>query len=186
MWIKAHVGHRGNELADIQAKRGTELPTNENISITIPQSLIKTTLCQNIYIMWTQSWQAYKAARQSKFFYTEPNPSIAKNILQYGRYKVGLIIRAITGHNALSYHRSKIDPENVSALCRFCTEIVPETFIHLITDCPRFYEHRLNNFLTLPFDPPNTWSPEQLLAFIDHNEISSAFDGFYDGVHYLD
>ena len=48
-------------------------------------------------------------------------------------------IECTTGHNNLNYLQSKICPEDVSELCRFCEE-EPETFDHLLNECPCFHQ----------------------------------------------
>ena len=50
------------------------------------------------------------------------------------------LIELITGHSNLNYVQHKIDPVNVSPLCRFCEE-EDETFAHLLNECPCFISY---------------------------------------------
>ena len=53
------------------------------------------------------------------------------------------LIECTIGHNNLNYLQSKIYPEDVSELCRFCEE-EPETFDHLLSECPCFQQARFD------------------------------------------
>ena len=141
-------------MADDQAKRATELETISTYQVPIPHIQINQQLKENIIEKWKQEWIAYPHARQSKYFLSGPDALRAKETLQLGKAQIGRLIRIITGHNALSYHRSKIDPENVYPKCRFCTNDDNETFIHLIHNCQRFEAHFTATFTSKPFDPP--------------------------------
>ena len=119
-------------------------------------------------------------------FLTKPNKPLAKHLYNYGRSKLGLLVRMITGHNALLYHRSKVDPENNSPLCRFCVSPANETFYHLLVECDRFITHRRDIFFSDQVDLSTQWDPDQILLFADHPDIATALEGYYDGVHYND
>jgi ribonuclease HI len=184
--VKAHVGIQGNEQADMLAKEATEEEWINDDSIPVPKSLIRTKLIDYIHRLWQNEWYDYKHATHTKHFYREPDGNLAKTIYYLSRNKLGLMIRMITGHNSLLYFRSKVDPENNDPKCRFCTEQAMEKFIHIITDCPRFAEWRREVFLDkIPVDEQR-WDPDLLLKFAEHPDISSALDGYYDGVHYND
>ena len=96
------------------------------------------------------------------------------------------MIRVLSGHNALMYHRSKVDSENNSPLCRFCLEHETETFIHLITSCPRFANDRRQLFLDQPITDSGDWDVNNILTFTTIPDISSALAGYFDDVHYTE
>ena len=77
---------------------------------------------------------------------------------------LALLIKAITGQNFLAYHQSKIDID-ISKFCRLCEEN-EETFIHLVSHCPRLEETRKEIFLDKKFGQDHTWSIRRLMEFI--------------------
>ena len=84
-----------------------------------------------IYIKWTKEWTEHPLCQQSKNFLPKPDRNKKNEVLKLGRCRLRLI-EIITGHNNLNYLQSKIYPNNVSELCRFC-EKEDETFEHLQT-----------------------------------------------------
>ena len=64
MWIKAHVGHKGNELADKLAKEGTQI--NEVISnIRTPPSNVKEKINTFYRTQWNKELQTYGEAKHT-------------------------------------------------------------------------------------------------------------------------
>ena len=167
-WIKAHVGHEGNELADLAAKQGA-LEPQMSIKVEIPLSKteIDNTLKSLIYNKWQLRWTSSPDYKHSKLFLNKPDTTRAKKILQLPRLKTKRLVEIITGHNNLSYFQFKVDPD-VNPLCRFCEE-QNETFHHLVTDCPRLRQFRTDNIK--PFDG-NSWSVAELLNFSYIPEIN--------------
>jgi hypothetical protein len=186
VWTKAHVGTWGNEIADELAKQATLLDDISLQDIPLPPAEIKRVIQENINKEWLTDWTQYPLARQSKYFLPKPDPPKAKTIYELDRKTVGLTIRILSGHNALMYHRSNVDPENNSPLCRFCVEYETETFIHLITACPYFALNRLNLFLDQPVDSTGTWDIDRILDFARLTDIADALEGYFDGVHYTE
>ena len=68
------------------------------------------------------------------------------------------------GQNFLAYHQSKINID-ISKFCRLCEES-EETFIHLVSHCPRLTETRKDIFLDKIFGYDYTWSIRRLMEFI--------------------
>ena len=60
--------------------------------------------------------------------------------------------------------RSKIDIE-VSKFCRLCEE-ESETFIHLITECPRLCQQRKDILIGKEVGNDHTWSIRRVMEFI--------------------
>ena len=77
---------------------------------------------------------------------------------------VQLLTRAITGHNFLSKHQNRIG-QPVAPECRLCEE-APETFIHLLTECPRLTQQRQHIFLDNSPDGTLEWKIGKIKKFI--------------------
>ena len=88
----------------------------------------------------------------------------SRGVLNLCRTDLALLIKAITGQNFLAYHQSKINID-ISKFCRLCEE-GEETFIHLVSNCPRLTETRKDIFLDEIFGYDHTWSIRRLMEFI--------------------
>ncbi len=79
-WVKAHVGHRGNKLADSLAKLGASKPPlvlGLGLHDSVPLSFIKQVLCGNTRDEWTETWITVEPCRQTKFFFPRPDPQVS-------------------------------------------------------------------------------------------------------------
>ena len=172
-WTRAHVGTRGNEIADELAKEGgiSGIPHN----INLPKSEIKAMIYKNHYKQWSEDWDEYSEARMTKFFYGRPDKNKAKYVCRLNRIKLSRFIRIITGHNSLFYFRNKIDGE-INSICRFCLE-EDETFIHLLNTCPRFNVQRKEIFLDKQISDNLEWRVDELLRFSEIPGINNALEG---------
>ena len=169
-WIKAHVGHEGNKRADILAKEAT---TMIHLS-EVPRAAVinKHILKGKFYELWEKSWQAEPTCHQTKQFFSKPDPLKSKKIIKLARSQLTLLLKLTTGHNALAYHASKIDPE-IDSICSLCQE-ERETFHHFVTNCPRLRLSRqdcqLDDFKC------DSWIPERLLEFARIPAIEALLD----------
>ena len=86
-WIKAHIGHSGNERADQLARKATN---NASIWINTPPSwaAYKQALKQHMYQEWEQRWWNDNAHRMTKKLYPEPSSNKAKTILKLKRKEI--------------------------------------------------------------------------------------------------
>ena len=68
-WVKAHVGHPGNERADELAKQGAEnqLLLANNIP-KLANTQVKSELREKTVAYFNKMWQAYPKCRQTKHF----------------------------------------------------------------------------------------------------------------------
>ena len=74
------------------------------------------------------------------------------------------LIELITGQNNLNYVQSKIFPNEISELCRFCEE-EEETFEHLLNECPCFITYRRDIFQSKLIVKTLDWKAKTLLEF---------------------
>ena len=100
----------------------------------------------------------------TKFFFPTVSLSNTHTLLQYSRSYLQLLCRAITGHNFLAKHQNRIG-QPVAPECRLCEE-APETFIHLVTDCPRLRTARQDIFQDIIPNGTLDWRIGKLKKFI--------------------
>ena len=159
VWIKAHVGHEGNERADELAKQAT---TKKKLTtIAPPHSYIKALIKDKLYQEWTKRWESEPTCRQTKQFFPRPDSKRSKELLKLARSQLSTIVQATTGHNSLAYPAS-LEDATINPLCGLCGE-ERETFHHFITNCPRLRETRIHTG-NIDFDQA-TWTQESVLEF---------------------
>jgi len=131
-WIKAHAGHRGNELADKLAK---EAAKNMEICFNkIPKSEIVHLESQKSITNWQQQWDDSSKGRVTKEFFPDVKERLKRKINLTPNFTT-----MVTGHGMTKayLHRFKItqSPECVCA-------ISDKTVDHLIFDCPKLEKER--------------------------------------------
>ena len=89
----------------------------------------------------------------------------SRGILNLCRTDLALLIKVITGQNFLAYHHERKINIDISKFCRLCEES-EETFIHLVSHCPRLTETRKDIFQDKIFGHDHTWSIRRLMEFI--------------------
>ena len=110
-----------------------------------------------------------------KLFYSGPCSNKVKYVIKLGRLELSRFIKLISGHNGLFYFKHQIDKE-INSICRFCLE-KDETFYHLATDCPVFWQTRNDVFQDKPINDDMSWSVNDLLIFSKKTGIRQAIDG---------
>jgi hypothetical protein len=75
------------------------------------------------------------------------------------------------------YHRTNVDPDNNEPYCRFCNLNEYETFIHLVSSCPRFERQRLSQLKTQKLWRGDEWKLHEILVFANNTEIYMALNG---------
>ena len=171
-WIKAHVGHPGNEIADQLAKRATEFIHLQEVPIATSQ--IKATLKSKFYEWWRSDWEKESTCRQTKQFHPIPDSNMCKNLTKLARSQLSLYIKIVTGHNNLAYHAAKLDP-SINPQCSLCEEEA-ETFHHFITNCPCLWQSRRD--VGIDENDSKTWTPERLLEFARIPAIEALLNRF--------
>ena len=133
--------------------------------------MIRTLIRRKIVDIWNKRWMKGNDSRQTRLFFERIDLSKSQKITKLDRTNIGRMIRAITGHDFRKRHEGLVRGVEASN-CRFC-EREEETSSHIINDCPRLAEKRMDTFKTSMGSKvtPN-WKPEQLAAFLSDPSIS--------------
>jgi hypothetical protein len=81
-WIKAHVGHDGNETADKAAKKGSTSNRGNQKSL-LAKSKAWSLIDLQFRKTWETRWKGLKDHRESKIFLHGPNKSNAFKLLHF-------------------------------------------------------------------------------------------------------
>ena len=168
-WIKAHVGHLGNEEADRLAKEGAEDIGAEYFEPEFPQCAANAAIRKALEREYNIYWHNSSTCRQTKIFFPDFNSQKAKKLIKgQDRVMFSRLVRFITGHAFLRRHNTVCETyDPPSTLCRLCEDGSEETPEHLITFCPVLWRSRmqeLGNTVLNPFRPE--WTPSGLVGFL--------------------
>ena len=170
-WVKAHMGITGNELADKNAKKATEL---SNVTyVPLPRAQVRAQVIKKLREMWKSQWQEYDQARHSKLFLLESDRARGKQVMTLNRVDLRRLIMAITNHNNLRYHQNLHD-NTINPTCRFC-RMYDETFDHFFT-CPYFQAARYQENIIWPITLEAPWEVDRLISFINNTDIKRVLD----------
>ena len=175
-WVKAHVGHYGNEIADELAKQGThEVQEGPEPFLPVSDSYHKDLIRRALESEWTKRWQSRKDCRQTKHWFPVVNSRKSVDIFQQSRVHLGWLIQFLTGHNFLRRHEALQNP-TVNPTCRLCGE-EEETSWHLATNCPACWRERseIFNWIELRDNIPE-WSTLQVNRFLRVPIIADLLD----------
>ena len=159
-WVKAHVGHDGNELADQKARDGRDDSVAPDWETPLLARAVMHKEIDNMATrLWESTWNEVIGCRQTRhFFPTGPRPGFYKDIINLPRIIVGQLIQILTGHTYLKRHQAVIDEsgrqrvlealnyENFDAdgnaiidaadpKCDRCHGGGDETPLHLLSEC---------------------------------------------------
>ena len=198
-WIKAHVDHKGNEMADIIAKAGCSL--NPEQITPLSSAHVKTLVKEELYKAWDRRWQTQLDCRQTFQFFPCVDQRKSKVICKMGRSDLGIMIRYLTGHAHLRRHnmiantqqeiyvdRPRMrynlqDPDDNHTgtfddriMCRLCQ--LPgreETPYHLARECLRIWGTRREILGGYSFEGDElfNWEPKPLLEFFKHFDLEN-------------
>jgi ribonuclease HI len=180
-WIKAHVGHEGNEKADQLAKEGTTKSSYATEPILpVPKAWVRNKIRDYLNKEWISRWRGTVEARQTKIFFPEPNMKTTQRLLNYDKATCAKLFRWISGHSFHRYHNNLLQPEKfTSSQCRACKNAKEETS-HLFAQCPGLTPLRMRILGVTTLDENFEWKPQQLLAMIKEIEKICPEEGTLD------
>ena len=198
-WIKAHVNHKGNEIADNLAKTGCKLPCAEGTPLS--QAFVKEAIKKELYKEWDRRWQTQGDCRQTFSFFPCVDRGKSKKISEMSRYDLGIMVRYLTGHAHLRRHNkiaktpqpifyeypemkySLKDPDDNhegdhdrQITCRLCKLAgKEETPFHLATECLAAWKTRMHYLgcYSLESEEVPEWKPDDLLKFFKHFDLEN-------------
>ena len=172
-WVKAHNNFLGNDIADEEAKKGTDKPNTCGIGYS--KNKLKQNIREHFDHLWIHRVQRLESCRQTKLMMPRPNYPKSKEIIQQDRHTISLLTQFITGHAHLNRHNWIIDKENAK-LCRLC-ENGEESPIHILTDCEPLWRQRQEIFGRSFLDPNRPiWEVKQLIEFLKIDKVKRLFD----------
>ena len=188
-WVKAHVGHPGNEKADELAKQGAQ--DTDHVARDCPYSsaaVIRAELRKKVVAFWQQEWESdhpYRLkrhpCRQTKHFFPKIDKKLSVLFTSCTRKVFSAATQLATGHNFLNRHQFLVHEgtdNEVYPMCRYCDED-EETSQHILAKCPNFQNIRREIFGTHTLDTPflsKTIKPVQIFEFINKAKIEDLND----------
>ena len=173
-WIKAHVGHEGNEAADQNAKKGSETKTlGPEPFLPVPEAYINQKIKTKTVETWQNRWKNLNTCRQTKLWFKKISNKFEKFLKKGDRIETGKLVQFITGHCNLRRHQHFYNRE-INPNCRFCN-LELETPWHIATECPSFINIRANIFHGRILHSLD-WTPQLLLRFCKESNIWSMLD----------
>jgi ribonuclease HI len=143
VWVRAHKGMMGNEMADALAKEARELPTNEfgGATVSWKKERAKAMITKN----WRMAWRERRGGSASaglSVLGREPSrsyPDCMETIANAPRRQAARTIQVLLGHGWFGefYECFNLNG-NVECACG----AQRETRDHILLRCPLFVEHR--------------------------------------------
>ena len=169
-WIKAHVGHAGNERADSLAKESLTRPLIRPDDAPFPpESYAKSMLSLKFLELWDDLWTHLDQCRQTKQWFPHPEPKKTFQLMRSSRTEFSALVQLITGFNFLRRHSALVDKTDEN-MCRLCDED-EETSFHIMAECSVLATIRLAHFGHPVLSVPLKWSKSRVVGFLREASI---------------
>ena len=137
-WVPGHAGVHGNELADVEAKRGAQkAPIGPEPHVPVPEAYIREQVDMFFAEEHRRAWWEEKRFRQTKEAVGWAPNSLKKRLISLERESMRHLVQLITGHSRLEGHRWRSDTTVEDPICAQCCLEV-ETPQHFMGDCEAF------------------------------------------------
>lgn len=124
-WVKAHVGNKGNEIADVLAKEATNR-LEVDLRIKISSRKLKKLIDNYIDRRWQEAWIASDCGRHT----FEIFPVISR----YRIYSDFCVNQFISGHGVFPAYQNRMHQKNMNCICGCINGDVK----HILYDCNKF------------------------------------------------
>ena len=136
IWVPGHVGIRGNEVVDQQAKNATK---QEQTKTRVPFTDFKPQVAAYIQSLWQEEWTCQQ---DNKLFQIRPDLKVFLPSVSGCRKEESVLCRLHTGHTFLTH--SHLLKGDVPPWCFPCR--APVTVKHLLIDCRELHDVRHKHF----------------------------------------
>ena len=170
-WIKAHVGHYGNEIADQLAKTGSKCPPHgPEPFLPLPHCTLRCAIQERTTEIWSKRWKDRSDARQTAILFPEIALKKSAKLLQLSKEALGKAVRALSGHDFRSRHNAVLEKQ-VPPPCSLCKQM-EESPSHLILHCPKLIYFRAQTFGSYTQNIVQSWTAHQVVTFVSDPLIS--------------
>ena len=107
--------------------------TYEDLFVTPNKKVINLTIQNHLVNTWCTEWNGLKGHKQTKYWFTMPDPYLASKLLNLSRENLGKCVQFLTGHGWWNKHLKLANLSNTSE-CRLCYED-DESPIHIFSEC---------------------------------------------------
>jgi len=136
LWIPAHIGIQGNEMADSLAKKGLKINQGE-VAVPISKAEIKSYIRSKIKIQWQKLWDNGNKGRH--LFKIQQKVGEEKT-LGNSRREQEMFSRIRLGHTRLNSSLHTIG-KHPTGNCEICNQ--SETVEHALFECTKYSNQRL-------------------------------------------
>ena len=115
---------------------------NEDLVVVPAKKVILPTIEAHLNMVWCNEWSRLRGHRQTKFWFTEPDPFLATKLMNMSRENLGKSIQFLSGHGWWKKH---LNTANLSGNqeCRLCCEEgSEENPIHIFSECAALADTR--------------------------------------------
>ena len=156
LWVPAHVGVEGNEMADRVAKKA--LTREVDIDLTIGAYECRSIIKRKITSEWQEKWEREKKGRH--YFSIQDKVKTQQFYMGADRRQTVTMTRLRLGHCGLAWDLAKMG-KHPDGLCETCQK--DQTVKHVLMECRRFTEERKTLYAAVAREPTSTVSLKSLL-----------------------